>query len=201
MTAYAADPSLTMSAARDLYFAANDFGPNGGYDDAWVDFKLGPIPLPFPNTRARIRAVRVHDLHHVLTGYATDALGEFEISAWELGGGCEDFWAAWHLNLMGMAAGALAIPRRTWRAFVRGRHSENLYATDYDAALLARRVGELREELELGETHTRPRATLADAAVFAGYLAAGAVLGAVTAPLLLPVAVLANVAALFRARH
>src|SRR5688572_7376869 len=94
----------SMSDARAAYFKANGFGADGGYSDAWVDFKLGPVPFPFPNTKARVRAVRYHDLHHVLTGYGTDILGEFEISAWEIGAGCKDFVAAWQLNLGGMFA-------------------------------------------------------------------------------------------------
>src|SRR5207302_2399442 len=102
MTAYAPDPSLTLHDARDEYFRVNDFGPNGGYDDAWVDFKLGPIPMPFPNSPGRKKAVRFHDLHHALTGYATDTIGEFEISAWEVGSGCAGYLAAWQLNLAGM---------------------------------------------------------------------------------------------------
>jgi hypothetical protein len=40
----------TLREARERYFRANGFGESGGYDDAWVDFKLGPVPLPFPNT-------------------------------------------------------------------------------------------------------------------------------------------------------
>jgi hypothetical protein len=51
-------PTQTMLQARTAYFLANGLGEAGGYDDAWVDFKLGPIPLPFPNTKARLRAVR-----------------------------------------------------------------------------------------------------------------------------------------------
>ena len=79
---------MTMRSARDLYFQVNDFGADGGYADTWVDFKIGPVPLPFPNTAGRIAAVKFHDLHHVLTGYETNASGEFEISAWEIGAGC-----------------------------------------------------------------------------------------------------------------
>src|SRR4051812_17637276 len=92
------DPSLTLRAARDAYFTANGFGADGGYAAAWVDFKLGPVPLPFPNTASRVRAVGYHDLHHVLTGYRTDTVGEFLIAAWELGAGCERFFTAWQLN-------------------------------------------------------------------------------------------------------
>src|SRR5262249_54266001 len=105
------DPSLTLRAARAAFFEANGFGADGGYSAKWVDFKLGPIPMAFPNTASRVRAVRYHDLHHVLTGYATDLRGEFEISAWELGAGCKDFWMAWQLNLAGLAGGMLMIPR------------------------------------------------------------------------------------------
>jgi hypothetical protein len=57
--------------------------------------------------------------------------------------------AAWLLNLGGMALGMLIAPRRTWRAWLRGRQSQSLYGRDLDGALLARRLGELRRELGL----------------------------------------------------
>ncbi|HRI49636.1 MAG TPA: hypothetical protein PLW65_05595 [Pseudomonadota bacterium] len=129
------DPSLSLRAARKLYFAMNNFGDNGGYDDAWVDFKLGPIPFPFPNTAGRVRAVKYHDLHHILTGYRTDLIGEFEISAWELGAGCRDFYAAWALNLGGLFAGLVSAPRRIARAFARGLASQSLYGHEFDELL------------------------------------------------------------------
>ncbi len=47
-----------------------------------------------------------------------------------------------------MAIGAAIAPRRTWRAFVRGRHSGNLYGSaSFDESLLDRTVGELRREV------------------------------------------------------
>ncbi len=125
----------TLREARPRYFEENRFGADGGYEKAWVDYKLGPIPFPFPNTRARKRAVKVHDLHHVMTGYATDIVGDFEIAAWEIGAGCKGFVVAWQLNLGGMFGGLVIAPRRTFRAFVRGRHSESLYGKDTDALL------------------------------------------------------------------
>lgn len=139
------DPSLSLRAARKLYFAMNNFGDNGGYDDAWVDFKLGPIPFPFPNTAGRVRAVKFHDLHHILTGYRTDLTGEFEISAWEIGAGCRDFYAAWALNLGGLVAGLLVAPRRIARAFARGLASQSLYGQAFDGLL----------ELPVGATSAR----------------------------------------------
>lgn len=39
-------------------------------------------------------------------------VGEFEISAWEIGAGCGDFHAAWVLNLSGMTGGLLTAPVR-----------------------------------------------------------------------------------------
>lgn len=183
-----------MRVARDLYFAANAFGDHGGYDAAWVQFKLGPLPLSIPNTASRVRAVAFHDLHHVVTGYDTDMVGELEISAWEIGAGCRDYWAAWFINLGGLAGGLFAAPRRTFRAFVRGRHSVTLYGQDLDA-LLGRRVGDLRMQCRLSaaladEPVEVPR--LGDVlrfalAVTAGLLAGTAmlVLGALATPFLL----------------
>jgi hypothetical protein len=198
MTAYLASPDDTLAHARDDYFRANGFGPNGGYDDDWVDFKLGPIPMPFPNTPSRKRAVRFHDLHHALTGYATDVRGEFEISAWEVASGCADHVAAWQLNLGGIVGGLLVAPRRTWRAWVRGRQSRNLYRTDYDEALLGRRVADVRRELGLDAAPAPARA--ADVALFALAALAGLAIGLVFLALLLPIAIVVNVAALFRRR-
>ena len=46
----------TLRQALAQYLADNGFGADGGYDDAWVDFELGPLPLPFPNSAGRKRA-------------------------------------------------------------------------------------------------------------------------------------------------
>ena len=45
----------SLREARDRYFSDNGFGPTGGYEDKWVDFKLGPLPFPFPNSPARVK--------------------------------------------------------------------------------------------------------------------------------------------------
>jgi len=173
----------TMRDARQAYFEENGFGDDGGYGDAWVDFKLGPLPFPFPNSAERVRAVRYHDLHHVLTGYATDFRGEMEISAWEIGAGCEDFWVAWQLNLAGMVGGTLTCPRRTWRAWLRGRRSQSLYGEPLEA-ILDRTVADAR-------AHTKipagvPRARLGDRAWFALALLAGTVSAALSLAIFVP---------------
>ena len=173
-TPYPAD--ATLEAARARYFAVNHFGADGGYEDPFVDFKLGPIPFPFPNTPGRRRAVRYHDLHHVLTGYGTDTTGELEIAAWELGAGCRDFLAAWILNLGGTALGAVVAPRRAFAAFRRGRRSRTLYGRPL-APLLSRTVGEARRDCGLDEQPAVPPSPLPDLAWFALAWLAGSLVG------------------------
>jgi hypothetical protein len=165
-----------MKEALSQYFRDNGFAPDGGYSDAWVDFKLGPIPFPFPNLPARKRALKVHDLHHVLTGYRTDIYGELEISAWEIGAGCKDFWAAWFLNLGGLAGGALVAPRRTFRAFVRGLANESLYGRDLEE-VLGKTVAQMRASVGTDASPPAPR--LLDAVRFGAAAAAGLITGGV----------------------
>ena len=194
MTLATYDDSMSMRDARRVYFAVNRFGEDGGYGDRWVDFHLGPLPMPFPNTPARVRAVGYHDLHHVLTGYDTDTLGELEISAWELGAGCRGFFAAWQLNLGGLAAGAFATPSRVFRAFVRGRGERSLYGEELEP-LLDRTVGELRASHASG--HRRP-ATAADVAWFALAVVAGTAVGLTTLAVILPLLPFGLVAGMIR---
>jgi hypothetical protein len=166
------DPRWNMARARAHYFEVNGFGVDGGYSDAWVDFKVGPIPFPFPNTQSRKQALQFHDLHHIVTGYDTNFVGELQISAWEIGAGCGDFVTAWFLNLSGLAAGALVAPVQTWRAFQRGRSSQSLYLQPDADSFLQRTVEETRHVLG---TDREPRAAGArDVAAFTGYALAGA---------------------------
>jgi hypothetical protein len=174
---------MTLREARARYFADNGFGESGGYDEPWVDFKIGSVPMPFPNTKQRVRAVRYHDLHHVLTGYETDFVGELEISAWEIAAGCKSFAAAWVLNLGGIAAGVVRAPRRTFAAFVRGRRHRTLYGEDLDR-LLEETLGEARARVVPEATDGRARAR--DVALFAVAAALGVGVGALTFALALP---------------
>jgi hypothetical protein len=138
----------TLRDARALYFAANGFG-DGGYASRWVVLRAGPLRLAFPNTKQRVRSVRLHDLHHVLTGYQTSWTGEAEIAAWELASGCRDHWAAWWLNLSAAAIGLVIAPRAVASAWRRGRRTRNLYAGEFDEALLDETVGAVRGRLGL----------------------------------------------------
>lgn len=178
MSVVAYSNESTMRQARAQYFEANHFGENGGYDDAWVDFKFGPVPFPIPNTPGRVRAVGYHDLHHVLTGIDTDTIGELEIAGYEVGAGCGRYWMGWQINLGAFALGALVSPRRVFRAFVRGRNAKSLYAREYEGRLedlLDRTVASMRAETKLDRDP--PAAKISDYAAYGAFFALGVVTG------------------------
>lgn len=166
MAEYADDQ--TLRAARAAYFEDNDFGDDGGYGKTWEVIKLGPVPIPIRNVAARVAAIRFHDLHHLVTGYDTDLVGEAEIGAWEIASGCADKWFAWMINLQAMLLGLAVGPRRMYRAFVRGRHSKSLYAEEFRETLLEETVGAARRRLALDREP--PAATSGDRLAFLGWL-------------------------------
>src|SRR6478672_10226781 len=116
---YPAD--MTLGEARKRYFEIAGFG-DGGYDEFWIKVKVWRLPIWLPNTKGRVAAVKLHDLHHVLTEYPTTWAGEAEISAWEIGsGGLHRYFAGWWLDLMNVAQGLLVNPRGLYHGFMRGR--------------------------------------------------------------------------------
>ena len=155
MTEY--DGDLSIQEARARYFALNGLG-DGGYQDRWVKFQVGPLRLCLANTKARVAAVRFHDIHHVATGYDTTWLGEAEIAAWEISSGCAHHHAAWFLNLAAMAIGLAIDFRSVARAFWRGRRSGNLYREDFNAIQLTSSVATLRSKLKLDRPAGEPGA-------------------------------------------
>jgi hypothetical protein len=176
-------PELTLRDARERYFELNGF-PGGGYEDRWVKVKVGAFPVWFPNLPSRKRAVRYHDLHHILTEYETTWRGEAEIGAWEVATGGAGAAVGWLLDLLAFAVGLVINPRGVYRAFVRGRHSASLFRAEFDDALLAQQVGAMRRELRLdGDV----RATAGDNAAFVAWsLASVAIYLASIAALLAP---------------
>jgi hypothetical protein len=142
---------MTLDEARNLFFKRSNLGEDGGYSSRWVRIESKPFPVYFPNSRSRVAAARLHDLHHIAADYATDWPGEVEISAWEIASGCGRYHAAWILDLGGFNAGILIAPKRLFRAFVRGRRARtNLYHSGFDETRLKEiTVGMLRDQLDL----------------------------------------------------
>jgi hypothetical protein len=160
--------SMSLLEARAKFFDRASLGPDGGYQDRWVRIAAKPISFYFPNTRSRVAAARLHDLHHIATGYRSDWPGEPEIAAWELASGCGPYRWAWILNLGAFLVGLLLFPRTLWRAFVRGRHARNLYhigLAEEQLPLLT--VGALRRALRLGPAS--PAATVSDTLAFVAW--------------------------------
>lgn len=157
---------MSLLEARRLFFHHGNLGEDGGYSSRWVRVESKPFPFYFPNSRARVAAARLHDLHHIAAGYETDWPGEAEISAWEIASGCARYHAAWILDLGGWHAGLAVAPRRLFRAFLRGRHAKtNLYQKGFDESCLGDiTVGTLRDEL--GLKAAVPPASAADIALF-----------------------------------
>jgi hypothetical protein len=143
-------PEMTLGEARAKYFKLNNFGDDGGYSERWIKVKVWRFPIWLPNTAGRVSAVKLHDLHHVLTEYPTTWRGEAEISAWEIGsGGLNKYYAGWLLDVMNIAQGLVVNPRGMYRSFLRGRHNDNLYKLEFTDELLDHSVGEYRGLLNL----------------------------------------------------
>lgn len=163
------DPSLTIAQARAQYFSDSGFGEET-YVDRWVRLPVGPLTFFMPNIEARKICVPLHDIDHVLTGYPTSWRGELSIAGFEIGAGLGRFWIGWVINLQGLVLGGLRCPSDVFRAFVRGRRSGSLFRAHetVDDALLARTVGELRDELGIAP-HPTADVTLGDRLAFAGW--------------------------------
>jgi hypothetical protein len=162
---------MSLDEARKLFFQRASLGEDGGYSSRWVRVESKPFPFYFPNSRSRVAAARLHDLHHIAAEYETDWPGEAEISAWEIASGFSGYHAAWILDLGGLYAGIAVAPRRLFRAFVRGRHTAtNLYKKGIDESRLSEiTVGSLRDALGLKAPVGRARAT--DIALFSFWCA------------------------------
>ncbi len=193
-------PDLTLGEARARFFDEAGFGADGGYGARWVEVRVGRVPLWFPNTEGRRRAAHFHDVHHILTGYKTSLPGETEIAAWEVATGLRRHWVGWLLDLMGFAFGLVINPRRVYRAFVRGRHSANLYDWEWDDALLKRKVGEFSRLCEL-DRPAPPRATARDKASFALWAFVSAAVYAASLAVVLPPVVMLSLAVWYGKRR
>ena len=165
MPAFVYPPEMTLGQARARYFELNNFGSDGGYEERWIKVEVWRIPIWLPNTAGRVRAVKLHDLHHVLTEYPTTWRGEAEISAWELGsGGLKKYYAGWILDVLNLAQGLVVNPVGLYRGFMRGRRSKNLFSTQFTDEILTHRVGEYRQLLDLESVPEKP--TLSDKLIF-----------------------------------
>jgi hypothetical protein len=138
---------LPVVTGRDAYLDENGFTIEA-YEASKTPASFLGIDFSVPNTPRHRWAIKLHDLHHVATGFGTDPAGEGEISAWELrrGGMRELGPYVGGLVLIGVAMGLAFAPRRTLRAFRAATPGVSLFNDrehSYDE-LLGLSVGELR---------------------------------------------------------
>ena len=119
--------ALTARQAMQQFWA-DEALPADGNQGAWIDWlPVFGVPMPIPNFAGRTELLPYHDLHHMVTGYHTDEIGECEIGAWTAGTGGRQPWLGRIYDGLGLAWGMLRAPRRTLAAYRRGQASRNLY--------------------------------------------------------------------------
>lgn len=141
---------LKISNHLEKFYQTYHLGDEGGNHLSYVTIEFTRFfKVYIPNWDNRRKAVLRHDIHHILTGYKSELLGEFEIAAWEIASGCMNYFAAYLLNAGGLIAGLLIYPRPTFKAFILGCRSTNLYQLNIDdetlkdstSEYLKRRIG------------------------------------------------------------
>jgi hypothetical protein len=173
---------LTVGETLAAFRRAN--GIPAGEAATWT-CDIGPVRLRLPNFRWRRRAVLLHDLHHVLTGFPCTLRGEFQVAAWEFAAGRFPHAGATLFCLPLVALGMLWSPRAIWSAFLRGRRARSLYGIETDDALLALPLGALRARVIMSRRAARPTDVRAFCLLVAAANALLLTPAAVTAALLL----------------
>lgn len=142
---------MTVREARDAYLAENGFTV-AAYDEPTTKVSLWGFSFSIPNTPRHRDAIMWHDLHHVVTGYGTDPVGEGEISMWELRRGLKGL----DLYVSGIVIGLVVLgsalsPRRIWRAWKdSGSEGRSMFPGQLDyETVLDMTVGELRAALSV----------------------------------------------------
>lgn len=138
-----------MSAGLSEYLLRYNLGDGGYTAKTFKIHFFWKFTLTLPNISNRIAAVKFHDLHHVLTEYETGLVGEAEIGAWEIASGCGKYYSAWILNSGSLLYGIFLCPQKVYKAFRRGRKSENLYHSRTYEKVLPLKISEVRKELHI----------------------------------------------------
>jgi len=134
--------------------------PEGTVGRAFAEYfvtnKIAPFETPYEVRNEVDYLIKwyreTHDLHHVLTGYATDAVGEMELQAFALGN------QGFRVSKMILTFAAVLRPHnlppmwkywsRLKRAYARGQQTANLFSVRYDQFLHSTVVS-LREALKV----------------------------------------------------
>lgn len=82
------DPNASLKEAVAQFYTRHGFPVDGGVSaKRWSPVGCRDLKVYLPNFEWRRRALPLHDIHHVLTGYPFRPTGEFEMAAWEFAAG------------------------------------------------------------------------------------------------------------------
>jgi len=95
---------MKIGDALRIFLKKNNF-TTGGHNDKYLKIRRGKIFIPILNTNAKIKAVKLHDIQHLLTEYLADLKGEVIIGAWKIASGCNKSFVAWFLNFYSFSIG------------------------------------------------------------------------------------------------
>jgi hypothetical protein len=119
---------LSVREALRRHYLASGLPADGGRSGShWTMLRVAGIAVRLPNFAWRRRALPLHDIHHLVTGYPCSVSGELQIAAWEFAAGRYPHVMATLFCLPLLAIGAIGTPRRSFAAYVRGRSSRTLY--------------------------------------------------------------------------
>lgn len=146
--------SKTPNEILNTFYSQYNLGEEGGIKLSYVIivfFKF--LKVYIPNWDNRRKAVLRHDIHHLLTGYKSIMTGEFQIAAWEIGSGCMNYWAAYILNSGGLLLGIPLYFTPTFRAFILGCRTSNLYQIEMDDNELKNmKISDLKIKINLNQS-------------------------------------------------
>jgi hypothetical protein len=118
---------MTVKEALIGFYKFNSLNLTQDFESHCVRVYIGCILAPVPNINSRKKYLKFHDMHHIMSGYGIDRVGESEISAWELGSrSCRKPLIS-VMNLFALSTGFILSPKKVISAFYRGCRSKNLY--------------------------------------------------------------------------
>lgn len=118
---------MNVKEALIGFYKFNRLNIAADFESHCVRVYIGCILAPVPNIKARMKYLKFHDLHHIMSGYGIDRIGESEISAWELGSRSCRKPIISIMNLFALSTGYILSPSKVTKAFYRGCRSKNLY--------------------------------------------------------------------------
>lgn len=145
------NPDDIVSDLLPEFYKTYKLGDDGGFSDNKVKIEISKDLYFFiPNSDIRREAVLRHDIHHLLTSYKSDFMGETEISSWELSAGCGKYYFAWFINSHGQSIGFWINLKNVFKAWRRGKSSSTLYHDQIKIEkILEMKVWELQKILGL----------------------------------------------------